>query len=217
MDKISKELEGVISQMLRPLRGLSLNIVIEGLANKKVIPFERNDTKDIIVLETLKKVADNVLYEVNKSGIERPRPNEVGNDIEPYVKQSLIKFGYKADTPLTLNGKRKATGYPDIEFQDKDSRWHYIECKTYNIENIDTTMRSFYLSPSEDFKVSKDAHHFGFSFEIFVEKSIGNMHIYKVKNWKILDLSKLELDVKYEFNSDNKRLYDKELILAEKK
>jgi len=216
MDKISKELEGVISQMLRPLKGLSLNIVIEGLANKKVIPFEKNDKKDIIVLEKLKKVAENVLTKINTNGIKRTRPNEVGNDIEPFVKKSLFEVGYKSDTPMTLSGKRKATGYPDIEFQDEYDRWHYIECKTYNIENIDTTFRSFYLSPSEDFKVSKDAHHFGFSFEIFLENSIGNMHIYKVKSWKILDLSKLELDVKYEFNSDNKRLYEKELILAEK-
>lgn len=55
INDISKELEGVISQMLRPLKGLSLNIVIEGLANKKVIPFQKNDEKDIIVLEKLKK------------------------------------------------------------------------------------------------------------------------------------------------------------------
>jgi hypothetical protein len=216
MDKISKELEGVISQMLRPLKGLSLSIVIEGLSNKKVIPFQKDDNKDITVLENLKKAADIVLNKINSTGIKRPRPNEVGNDIEPIVKASLSEVGYFSDTPMTLSGKKKSTGYPDIEFKDEFGRWHYIECKTYNIESIDTSFRSFYLSPSDDFKVSQDAHHFGFSFEIYVENSIGNLHIYKVNNWKILDLSKLELDVKYEFNSDNKRLYDKELILAEK-
>jgi len=34
--KISKELEGVIDQMLKPLKGLSFNIVIEGLSGFKV-------------------------------------------------------------------------------------------------------------------------------------------------------------------------------------
>ena len=51
----------------------------------------------------------------------------------------------------------------------------------------------------------------------YLNKSIKNKHLYKVKSWKILDLSKLKLDVKHEFNADNKRLYDKKLILAEKK
>ena len=92
-----------------------------------------------------------------------------------------------------------------------------MECKTFNIDNINTTQRSFYLSPSDDFKITHNAHHFGISFEIFVKKSIGNKHLHKVKSWKILDLSKLELDVKHEFNADNKRLYDKKIIIAEKK
>jgi hypothetical protein len=217
MKEMSKGLEGVISQMLKPLKGLSLSIIIEGLADKKVLPFNPNDNKDKKVLEVLKKVANRVLNEVNKNGILRPRPNEVGNDIELFVKKSLQNYGYVADTPLTINGKKKSTGYPDIEFMDEFGRYHYLECKTYNIDNIKTTQRSFYLSPSNNFKVTKDAHHFGISFEIFVEKSIGNKHLYKVKGWKILDLANLELDVKYEFNSDNKRLYDDNLILAEKK
>ena len=217
MKHISKELEGVISQMLKPLSGLPLGIVIEGLSGYKVIPFNKKDDKDLQVLDTLKKVANNVLVEVNKNGILRPRPNEVGNDIEPFVKKALNSFNYKAYTPSTISGKKKSTGYPDIEFIDEFDRSNYLECKTYNIDNIHTTQRSFYLSPSNEFKITKNAHHFGISFEIFVEKSIGNKHLYKVKSWKILDLSKLELDVKYEFNSDNKRLYDEKLIIAEMK
>ena len=157
-----------------------------------------------------------MLSKVNEKGIIRTRANEVGNDIESFVKESLSEIGYQSNTPKTLGGKSKASGYPDIEFKDEYDRWHYIECKTYNIKNLNTTFRSFYLSPSKDFKVTKDAHHFGFSFEIYVDRSTGNKHIYKVRSWKILDLSKLKLDVKYEFNSDNKTLYKEELIIANK-
>ncbi len=214
MKEISKELEGVISQMLKPLTGLPLGIVIEGWAGYKVIPYDATNKKDLQVLNILKNVANKVLKEVNIEGILRSRPNEVGNDIEPFVKDALNSFAYKADTPVTINGKKKSTGYPDIEFIDEFERINYLECKTFNIDNIHSTQRSFYLSPSNEFKVTKDAHHFGISFEIYVEKSIGGKHLYKVKSWKILDLSKLKLDVKYEFNSDNKRLYDKKLIIA---
>ena len=216
MKRISKDLQGVIAQMLKPLKGLPLNIVIEGLSGYKVKAFNKNNKKDLEVLKTLKNVANAVLRNVNENGILRPRPNEVGNDIEPFVKRELIKKGYQAETPKTISGIRKSTGYPDIEFKDSFNRYHYLECKTYNKNNINTTQRSFYLSPSDDFKITKDSCHFGISFEIFVEKSINNKHLYKVKGWKILDLAKLELDVKHEFNADNKRLYDKKLILAER-
>jgi len=98
--KISKELEGVIDQMLKPLKGLSFNIVIEGLSGFKVIPFDKNDYKNKSVLEKLKNVAKIAEQKINKKGILRPRPNEVGNDIEPFVKDALNEIEYKANTPI---------------------------------------------------------------------------------------------------------------------
>ncbi len=48
------------------------------------------------------------------------------------------------------------------------------------------------------------------SFEIFVAGESGRNHIYKCTHYKILSLESLSLDVKYEFNSDNKRMYSGE-------
>jgi hypothetical protein len=203
---VSQELQGVIAQMLKPLKGLSMKIVVEGLSGNKVIPFNKNSPHDLEVLETLQKVAENVKNYVAKNPIESKRVNEVGNKVEPIVKEELNKIGFKAQTP---NGK--STGYPDLEFFDESDRLHYLECKTYNIKNIDTTQRSFYLSPSENFKIRQNAIHFGISFEV---EDIGNQK-YKINGWKILDFSELELDVKYEFNSNNRKMYQQNLILAE--
>jgi len=58
------------------------------------------------------------------------------------------------------------------------------------------------------------------SFEIYVAGEKGNKHIYKCKHYKILSIESLSLDVKYEFNSDNERMYsgkDGTIILAEEK
>ena len=109
----------------------------------------------------------------------------------------------------------KSQGYPDIEFIDKNNQLHYLECKTFNKNNIDTTQRSFYLSRSEDFKIAKDDHHFLISFEIFVFKKSENYNIYKTSTWKILSLEYLNVDIKYEFNANNQSLYKKDNILAE--
>ena len=124
MNNISSELKSVITQMKKPLRGLSFGLVIESLSNYKVIKFDKENEQDINVLEILQKVANNTMSLVNKKGIIRSRPNEVGNDIESYVKDSLNSFNFQAFTPKTDNGHRKSTGYPDIEFIDKFKRNH---------------------------------------------------------------------------------------------
>jgi len=217
MDKYSEQLEDIIKQMLKPLKGIPLKLVIESLCNHTILPFDQSDPKDKLLLENLIKVTEIAGKNINKVGIQRKRPNEVGNDIEPFIKDALNSVGYRSRTPSTITGHQKAMGYPDIEFIDESNRTNYLECKTYNIETINTTQRSFYLSPSEDFKITKDAHHFIVSFEIFEEARIGNQNLYKCRGWKILSAEKLLVDVKYEFNSDNARLYHKDLILAEGK
>jgi hypothetical protein len=131
------------------------------------------------------------------------------------VKNALNSIGYRSGTPLTSAGHKKTVGYPDLEFIDEYQRVNYLECKTYNIQNINTTMRSFYLSPSDDFKITKDAHHLIISFEIIEDNRVGDFTLYKCRGWKILSAEKLLVNVKYEFNSDNAKLYQKDLILAE--
>jgi len=202
----TKRLENIIKQMLQPLKDIPFNLVIESMTGKKVISFDFTNLSHKEVLELLKQSALNAGREINKTCILRPRPNEVGNDIEPYVRNALNFFGLNADIPVGPSGRKKTTGYPDIIFWHKNLPY-YLECKTYNIENIATTQRSFYFSPSDEFKVIYDAPHFILSYEIYVAGESGNKHIYKCKHYKILSIESLSLDVKYEFNSDNKRMY----------
>lgn len=203
--------------MLQPLKDIPFNLVIEAMTGKKVIFFDfiRLDHQD--VLKFLKQSALKAGKEINKTGILRTRPNEVGNDIEPYVRDSLNILGLNADIPTGPSKRKKAMGYPDIIFWYKDNPY-YLECKTYNIENIETTQRSFYFSPSDEFKIIYDAPHFIISFEIYIAGEKENKHIYKCKHYKILSIESLSLDVKYEFNSNNKRMYsgkDGTIVLAE--
>lgn len=215
----TKRLEDIIKHMLQPLKDIPFNLVIEAMTGKKVISFDFKNSGHQKILDSLKLAALNAGKEINKTGILRSRPNEVGNDIEPYVKNSLNSLGLNADIPTVPKGQKKSTGYPDILFWF-NKKPNYLECKTYNVENIETTQRSFYFSPSEEFKVIYDAPHFILSFEIYVAGEKGHNHIYKCKHYKILSIESLSLDVKYEFNSDNKRMYsgrNGSIILAEGK
>jgi hypothetical protein len=208
-EEYTKRLENIIKQMLQPLKDIPFNLVIEAMTGKKVLSFDFTKPDHQEVLKLLKQAALSAGKEINKTGILRPRPNEVGNDIELYVRNALNLLGLNADIPIGPSGRKKATGYPDIIFWFNNNP-HYLECKTYNIENIETTQRSFYFSPSDEFKVIYDAVHFILSFEIYVAGERGKNHIYKCKHYKILSIESLSLDIKYEFNSDNKRMYSGE-------
>ena len=216
-EEYTKRLENIIKQMLRPLKDIPFNLVIEAMTGKKVVSFDRSNPEHQQVLKLLKKAALKAGGEINKTGILRPRPNEVGNDIENYVRNALNSLDLRADIPIGPSGYKKATGYPDILFWFNNDPY-YLECKTYNVETIVTTQRSFYFSPSDEFKVIYDAPHFILSYEIYVAGEKENKHVYKCRHYKILSIESLSLDVKYEFNSDNRRMYsgkDGTIILYE--
>jgi hypothetical protein len=105
-----KNLENIIKQMLMPLRDIPFNLVIEAISGKSVLPFEKDNPKDIQLLNELINVSFETCNNVNIRGIRRPRPNEVGNDIEPFVRSALINFGFRAKIPKTKTGKQKSTG-----------------------------------------------------------------------------------------------------------
>lgn len=124
--KYTEKLENIIEQMLKPIKGIPFNLVINSLSGYKIIPFNKNNKKDIQTLKDLSLIAKKVCIDINKIGIKRSRPNEVGNDIEIFVKKTLNDVGLKAGIPKTKNGNKKSTGYPDIEFIDKFNRINYL-------------------------------------------------------------------------------------------
>ena len=153
---------------------------------------------------------------VRQQPILRPRPNEVGNDIEPFVMRGVAAAGLKCVRPATSGGALKSTGYPDILVWDAEGRPTYLECKIFSAETANTSMRSFYLSPSDDFKVCHDARHLlmAFQMEATAQPNSRNSQ-YRAVAFKLVDLHDLLCDVKYEFNSDNRRLYGQGMLLAQ--
>jgi hypothetical protein len=216
-EKYIKELEEAISQFLKPLKNIPFKIAIKAMSGCKVIPFDKNNPDDRQLLTDLIEATKIAAKNANQKGIFTRRENEVGNHIEPFMIEALNKIGLKADRPETREGKKKAVGYPDILVIDKKGRQNYIECKTYNERNYQTTQRSFYFSPAErpsDFKVIYDARHLIISFKIEKAKRAGKSAFVPVY-WKIFSTDNLIGQIKHEFNSTNKQMYREEALLAE--
>jgi hypothetical protein len=216
MDKNSyiRQLEDTISKFLKPLKNIPFPVAIKAISGHEVLAFNKNNKEDQKLLNCLVKAMNIAIKDAYKTGIWTPRPNEVGNHIEPFVKNALNNVGMKAEIPLTINGKHQSAGYPDIFIKDTDNRITYLECKTYNQKNIKSSFRSFYFQPSESFKITHDARHLMVGFEIKKERR-NEKSVFVPTHWKIYTLEKILVQIKHEFNASNKEIYKPEALLAE--
>jgi len=209
-----KQLESTINEFLKPLRNIPFPIAIKALTGFKVLTFEAKENKEL--LDSLSKASHLGGQRAFREGIFTDRPNEAGNQIEPFIMEALREVGLDADKPLSKSGKRKVAGYPDIEVRDREGRTIYIDCKTYNTKTKDQTFRTFYFSPSEDPKITKDAFHLLISSELDLAEREEKQAFIPI-SWQIYTLDRLKVQVKHEFNASNKDLYQKEALLAEGK
>lgn len=182
--------------------GISYPAVIEAFAGQKVI--EVNKTTDRLLIKSLQSAMNDCENFIANNSIQSSRINEVGNKMEQLVIDAINKMNgsLSAEKPKTRSGRIKSTGYPDVLIWD-GKKPTYLEIKTYNKNSLDTTLRSFYLSPSTDFKIVHDARHMLVGFEI--EETTNNLHV--ANSHKLIDLFKLPCAVQFEINSNNKLMY----------
>lgn len=209
-----RELEETIRKFLNPLRDIPFSVVIKSLTGCEVLPFDAQDEGNAAFLQKLERAAHSAGVEAHRRGIRTNRPNEAGNRIEPYVLEALSDQGLPAERPRAKSGKRKAAGYPDLELKDPSGKVAYLDCKTYAAKSRGQTFRTFYLSPSDDPKITTDAFHLLLSFEL-EEMTDAGQRVFVPVSWHLYTLHRLRLQLKYEFNANNRELYIPEALLAE--
>lgn len=190
------------------LRDVPLPVIIEALSGRDVLTWSGESR------ERLTAVADDVLAAVNATDLTVARVNEAGNAVETHVQTALAARGFRVGRPAGPSGRSHAAGYPDLEAVAVDSgAAFYVEVKTYNASTEDSTQRTFYLSPSADFKVTRDAFHLLIAVQL---ERVGD-DVYRAVSVRWLDLSRLRCDLKHEFNASNRDMYrpDAGLIMIE--
>lgn len=185
-------------------RNVPFHEVIHRICGHYVTQLSLNDPQDRDLVVRLRTVAERSMREMQIYPIERSRPNEVGNDVEAYVKRAI-----EQDVGFEIVNMGQSTGYPDIMIRVDGRRVVYIECKTFNPDSLNSSLRSFYLSPSKTFKVKYSGNHVAISFGMNRD---GNS--YTPFAYKIVDLHDLPCNLKSEWNSDNRRLYESQRVLA---
>lgn len=166
--------------------------VIEKTTGCKVEPLSNED--DDVIDEIYIKSKEVLEWSKNKD-FSNIRPNEISNVLERELR-------------VRLNGEipeGKTAGYPNI-FIERNGKNYYIEVKCAGEDQLESSFRTFYYEPVELTKVTRDARHILVGFIHRGRKIVG---------FKIVDLSKINVSLKNEFNTNNKELYKREAIVKE--
>lgn len=195
-----------IRDMVAGMKDVPLPVIIEALTEHRVVPWQ-GESRDV-----LKTLAERIERLIEKREIEAARMNEAGNRVENVVLEAMHNMQIQAGRPRAESGRARSAGYPDLEATIGGTAF-YIEVKTFSAATVDSTQRSFYLSPSTDFKVTHDAIH----LLVAIELTPTARGTYRAQTVRWLDLSGLRCDLKYEFNASNRDLYGRQsgLVIVE--
>lgn len=204
-----EEVAKLIQRLKKPIRNVSFGLVIKAATEHEITPLtDFPDDKELI--KKIRQALMQVTSTVNETDFRAKygRPNEFSNAIEPYLIAALKNIGLKASIPKTVTGKMQAAGYPNIEVKYGD-RTVYIECKAVDKNKLDVSLRSFYYKPTVEKrnKVTSSGNHLLAGF-LHTGKTP-----YQIVGWHLVDMAKVRVSLKPEFNANNPQLYRKETII----
>lgn len=183
---------------------VSFHDLVKETTGHEVFKLNIVDTpEDKTLFDALEKAAKNFINSGNRTGqrYHGNRINDVGKRIEEVFVEELKK------TKL-IPKQLKTSGYPDIKVCDASGRVTYLESKAVS-KDWESTLRSFYYKNGS--KIDSDARHLLIAWNIEEERD----KYWKVTGYKFCDLFNLaQMGVKLEFNSNNKVLYNADMVLS---
>lgn len=195
-----------LAELTKPAKKIPFKDVILATTQHRILDFDTNNAAHRELFQKISTAASSALTNARNAGLFSARANEAGNHMESFVRAAFKEAGLSARVPVTTAGEAQAVGYPDVELLGTPPC--YVELKTYNANTANTTQRSFYYSPSENPKVTRDALHLLLAYELEKIESNGKT-AFVPTHWKLITLQDLEVDLKFEFNQSNRGLYGK--------
>lgn len=196
-----------LAELTKPTKHIPFKEVILATTQHRILDFDPHNAAHRTLFQKLSAAATAAAAKARAEGVFSARANEAGNHMELFVKAALKEAGLTARTPVTTDGDAQTTGYPDVEILSDPPC--YLELKTYSATTANTTQRSFYYSPSEHPKVTRDALHLLLAYELEKTTRDGQTAFIPV-HWKLITLQDLQVDLKFEFNQSNRGLYGKD-------
>ncbi len=215
-----KEYQKIIREILSAFEGVSFPVIVESSTGYKVLSIDRK--RDAELIEDLSTIARKITSYYHKIPITRDtyksvmgkepkafRQNEVGRILEYEINRISDKLKFKVISKIQ---SLKQVGYPDVKIIEKSGRIAFVDIKATTRPDVGSP-RDFYYSTKEKTleKINSDGLHLLLGFiikEVEPEKFI-------TIGWKLVDLSKIKVSMKAEFNADNLEIYKPEAIIKE--
>ncbi len=196
-------------------RTFDLPGVIEASTGKILRPFDPSDPASGTVLAAIRSAADAALIAHNAPdspirGLRRI--NEASRFFEDSLREKIdADPALFCTIPQTADGKERRTGYPDLRIEHIASgQVVYLDPKLFEASSRQSSLRSFYYSPRpESSKVVDDASHL--LLGISHDGVDGN---WTFTGWEVIDLARLQVRLKAEFQASNRDLYRENARLA---
>lgn len=213
----SKDIGGLISWLLedgRDLRAIPFPDVLAATTGKKIIPIEPE--ADRPWLDRLGRVLDKVLADLNSpsQGIHKAgRINEASRFIEDQLRSELNReAGWKCMVPSTAAGEEQRSGYPDLRLVLENGDVVYLDPKLFETDSRNSTLRTFYYEPKTTTnKVHDNARH----LLVAIRHNGKTGADLRLLGWELVDVSRICVRLKAEFQASNHDMYQKDNIVAE--
>ncbi len=194
------------------LRDVPFPEVIAAATGWQILPIDPK--RDAGMLRSLGAALDAALHALNDPAHPMhavSRVNEASRFVEDEIRAQINRIdGWMCGIPETSEGEEQRSGYPDLRIVTDAGLVIYLDPKIYAPEHRDGTLRTFYYEPkSATNKVHEDARH----LLAGIRHNGGDGQALRLDRWELLDLSKLTVRLKAEFQASNRDLYRDELII----
>ncbi|MES2997457.1 MAG: hypothetical protein V4733_11670 [Verrucomicrobiota bacterium] len=188
-------------------RTFSFASIVRSSTGKSVIPLNDSAAHQETIA-AISRALDAAVAEMNspKSPARALRRiNEASRFFEDAIMKRInVTAGIRCEIPAIRSGTHQRAGYPDLRIVHLASRTvFYLDPKLVESGSETSTLRSFYFEPKlKTSKINDDAIHLvaGISHD-------GEPQQWKFTGWKLVDLSKLQVRLKAEFQASNAELY----------
>jgi len=185
------------------LRNIPFSDVVLATSGKRVIPIDPTAPEDARLIKDVIQAADSFLRLSARTA--RTYSAEDTRKLSRSLEEEFVAEMERAGLKTQRLGQ---SGYPDHRLVDRSGRACYFETKvSSHIE--ESSMRSFYYSGGK--KIAEDARHLLVGWGVQRESP----EHWRVLSCKLVDLAKLKVSLKIEFNAGNTEIYAPSGILAQ--
>ena len=210
----ASEFIGWLLQEDRDLKGIPFSEVLASTTGKKILPVD--PAKDQAWLKKLGTILDRTLAKLNDPTHpmhSAGRINEASRFIEDELLAECNKVeGWSCGIPKTTAGNEQRSGYPDLRLALPDGSVVYLDPKLFAAESRTSSLRTFYYEPkTTTSKVQDDARH----LLVGVHHNEGQGGQLRLEGWDLVDISKINVQLKAEFQASNRDMYRDETIVLQ--